>query len=374
MPLAVLLVGVLTGGAVAAIGWYYAGVLRDDALRPDREPDPLDLVIEGVEGGRVVLRATDDADDDGDWQRPGRYLLEWEGGWAFAGEILARDGQRVTRELTVGGEPPPVGVAARLDGFAFPRDPLVAHGLPFRDVTVEGELGAMPAWLVPGERDTWVVFVHGKGADRREALRILPSLHAAGLPVLVITYRNDEGAPPGDSYYRYGETEWRDLEAAVAFARDGGARDVVLVGYSMGAGIAFAFLDRSPLAGDVSALIVDAPLLSFEASVDFEADERGLPGFLTWTGKRFTSWRFDLDWDALDYRDEALALDIPVLLFHGSEDGTNPVAESDAWAEARPATVTYVRVDGAEHVRAWNVDPEGYEAAVREFLARVASR
>ena len=360
---------------LAAVGWYYAGVLRDDALRPAHDPDTLDLIIESVEDDRIVLRATDEASENGDWQRDGRYGLQWDGGWAYVGAITARDRDTVTRELELIDFSPPEGTSARLDGQTFPVDPFISHGITFEEVMVAGELGEMPAWLIPGGRDTWAIFIHGKGATRREGLRIVPSLHASGLPVLVITYRNDELAPASDDgYYRYGETEWQDLEAAVRFAAERGAKGVVLVGYSMGGGIALAFLDRSPLAHRVIALIADAPLLSFEATVDFKASKRRLPGVLTWVGKRFGSWRFDIDWSAADHRGTARRVAVPVLLFHGDDDGTNPVAESDSWAEDRPTAVTYVRVSGAAHVRAWNLDPDAYAAAVRSFIEKVVPR
>ena len=48
-----------------------------------------------------------------------------------------------------------------------------------------------------------------------------------------------------------------------------------------------------------------------------------------------------------------------------------PVALSDAFADAHPELVTYVRVEGAGHVHAWNVDRPRYETAVRIFLATV---
>jgi pimeloyl-ACP methyl ester carboxylesterase len=109
-------------------------------------------------------------------------------------------------------------------------------------------------------------------------------------------------------------------------------------------------------------------MLSFEASVDFEADERGIPGLLTSVAKRFASWRFDLDWDEVDYRDTARSLQVPVLLFHGDDDDTTPISESEALAEDRPDIVTFIPVAGAGHVQAWNIDPDGYAAAVTSFL------
>ncbi len=63
---------------------------------------------------------------------------------------------------------------------------------------------------------------------------------------------------------------------------------------------------------------------------------------------------------------------MPILLFHGDEDPTVPVATSDALAEARPDIVTYERAAGVGHVRSWNGDPAAYEASVRGFLERVA--
>ena len=365
----VLAIALLAVAALAGAGWYFATALAREALLPNPPPDPLDLEVVAVAADRITLRPAGAGDDD-DWARDGRYGLEWEGGYAFVGAIIdRRDGQVVRSFEPIEGAAPEAGERVRLDGFVFPRDPLQTHGLAFDEIAIEGEAGPLAAWLVPGERSTWAVFVHGKGAHRREGLRILPALAAAGLPVLLISYRNDQGAPASsDGYYRYGGEEWRDLDAAVQFGLNRGARDVVLVGYSMGGSIALAFIDRSPLAPRVRGLILDSPVISFAATVDSGAKDRGVPRFVTCVGKQLASRRFGADWDEADYRAEARALTVPVLLFHGSADEKTPVAESDALAAARPDIVTYVRIEGAHHVRSWNVEPAAYEAAVREYL------
>ena len=195
----------------------------------------------------------------------------------------------------------------------------------------------------------------------------------ASLPSLVITYRNDDGVPEDPSgRYQYGRTEWVDLEAAAKYALDNGADDLLLVGYSMGGGIVASFLSRSPLADRVVGVILDSPMLDFEATVDLAAGRRNLPGILTTLAKRITGFRFDVNWGELDYLKRSEDILAPVLLFHGDADETVPVSVSITLAERLPDLVTYVPFSGAPHVGSWNMDPERYETAVREFVERVA--
>ena len=120
----------------------------------------------------------------------------------------------------------------------FSGDPLQAFGIPFREVSYAASVGDFPAWLVDGTDSTWVIFVHGKGAERRQALRMVPVVAKLGHPFMVITYRNDVAVPADkDGYHRYGQTEYEDLEGAVTYALDHGAGGVVLAGYSLGGAI-----------------------------------------------------------------------------------------------------------------------------------------
>ncbi len=367
---AVIMLGAAT---LFAVGWYYSETLRDDALGPDFSSDRPDLTALSVSADSVTLGATSDTDRNGDWQRPGVFGLEWQGGYGQVGAIIEPGEDMVTREFTpMLGDLAP-GEEVRLDSFAFPGDPLQARGIDFRQAAYESPLGTMPAWIAGANGDTWAIFVHGKDASRRESLRILPTLLDTGLRTLVITYRNDPEAPPDPSgLHRYGETEWRDLEAAAQYALGMGAQRLVLVGYSMGGAIAVRFLLESPLADRVAGVILDSPVLDFGAAVDYGASDRGIPGFITWTGKTIAGRRFDIDWDGLDYLSRSGELRTPILLFHGDDDDKAPVSTSDALAAARPDLVTYVRTPGAGHVRSWNADPEAYESAVRGFLRGVA--
>jgi pimeloyl-ACP methyl ester carboxylesterase len=231
---------------------------------------------------------------------------------------------------------------------------------------------------VEGDRDTWIVVVHGNSMSRLDNVRWLPSLRTAGFPTLTITYRNDAGAPPDPSgLLRYGLTEWADLEAAVRYALDAGADRVVLFGDSMGGGVISAFLQRSELTPYVEALVLDAPMLDFGATVDDNAAREPLvgpidvPPTLTTTAKWLASMRYDVDWDGLDYLTDTAIFDVPTLVLHGVDDRTIPISTSRALAAAEPGTVTLVECPGADHIECWNVDPVAAEGRVVAFLDAV---
>jgi alpha-beta hydrolase superfamily lysophospholipase len=234
-------------------------------------------------------------------------------------------------------------------------------------------LGDLAAWFVDGTSETWVIIVHGRNASPREGLRILPTLVDLGLPSLLINYRNDEGAPASpDGFHRHGQTEWKDLEAAAAYALDRGAKGLILAGYSMGGAIVTNFLYQSSLEDTVRGVILDSPMLDFNATVDHGARQRGLVRFLTPIGKFIAGRRFGIDWQDLDYLTRADKLATPILLFHGDEDDIVPIMTSDTLARVRSDIVTYVRGEGVAHAASWNNDPAIYEAAVRDFILALA--
>ena len=210
-------------------------------------------------------------------------------------------------------------------------------------------------------------------------LRILPTLHDLDLPVLAITYRNDEGTLPSESgRYGWGYPEWRDVQAALEFADLRGADDFVLMGSSMGGAITATYLNEAHLEAEdhlvdrVRAVVWDSPGLDLEAVVDSAAADQGVPGFISAAAQAISRVRFDVDWNALDQVERAAEFDptLPILLMHGTLDDTVPVESSDGFAAALP-TVRYERFDGADHMYPWNTDPARYEAVVEEFLGSV---
>jgi alpha-beta hydrolase superfamily lysophospholipase len=303
---------------------------------------------------------------------PGRFRIAWDGDATLVGEILGWDEHSVTRRLATGSPVPPVGADVSWDTSVYRGDPHSARDLRYREIAVEGPLGPLPAWELAGARRDWIVLVHGLGSSRQEALRILPALSALGFSLLVISYRNDAGAPGShDGLYHLGDSEWEDLEAAVRYVRDGGAETVVLFGFSMGGSIVEAFLQRSSLAGQVRAAVLDSPLLNASALVDVERRRRHIPDRAARVLNVLLSRQTGIDFAALDHEHREGRQAVPTLLLHSAADPTTPVAASDSFAARNQGTVVYIRVDAAGHTAIWNLDPVRYERAVTDFLRQV---
>jgi uncharacterized protein len=366
-----LLLLVLLGGAL--VSWHFSSRV----LVPKHPNWPEDIRVEAVSPHQIVLERTEDS------ERPGFYGLGWQSGHAIVGPIVAGDDDTVTRRLSsVRGYLVPEQEVA-LDSI-FIGDPLETRGLLFRSVSIEGELGPLPAWYIPspvppaspGGRprpsatgDTWAIIVHGINDDPQVGLRIAPALRQAGLNSLSITYREDRGAPESpDGFHHMGLTEWRDLQAAARYAISHGARRLIVIGFSMGGSLVTQFMQHSTLAPRVTGLVLDAPALSWQDILAFNATEMGLPSAASKPVEWAIGARIDADWDDLNALHHTEDLRLPILLFHGTDDSVIPIETSDELAEEIPRWVTYYRVPGAEHTLSWNVDPPLYERRLQRFL------
>ncbi|MEZ0493669.1 alpha/beta hydrolase family protein [Kineococcus sp. TBRC 1896] len=364
----------VTGAALTATAVTFARAV----VTPRRhKPDDLDVLQVGPR--RVVLSATADT------VVPGRYGVWTDGGRGHfrVGDVLGADEDRVTRELLAVDSGVPAPGAGRWNQYYFAGDPTAALGLAHEDVLVPSEVGALPCWSVPGPAEgashTWAVLVHGRGATREEALRAVPVLHDLGLPCLVPAYRNDADAPEAEpGLYGLGDTEWRDVEAVARYALDRGARRLLLVGWSMGGAIVLQLVARSALAGHVAALVLDGPVVDWFDVLDHQARQAGVPVRLGRlglqllghpVGRRLVGLAGPVDLRAMDWVRRAEELALPVLLLHSDADDYVPSGPSQRLAQARPDLITYVASSTARHTKEWNVDPQGWESAVREFLA-----
>ncbi|MFD5554451.1 alpha/beta hydrolase family protein [Streptomyces sp. NPDC127068] len=340
------------------------------ALRPrPGHPLPTDprLTVHAVTADRVTLTR------DLSSLRPGTYGLTGHGVHAVVGPVLPdapHTADTVVRRLErVTHGTLDAGAEVRLTPQVHIGDPRTALGLDHEDVEVLGETGPLPAWLVPSARDTWVIAVHGLGTTREHPMVVMDFLHRRRFPVLSLAYRGDRGAPRSpDGLSHLGETEWRDLDAAMRHAVRHGAQRLVLHGWSTGATMALRAATHSALRDRVAGLVLDSPVLDWEATVRALATARHVPDALLPLAVRAAQGRTGLRPHRVRERADIRDLRVPALVVHGPDDAVAPWALSRAFARSRPELVTLHAVPGAPHGAMWNADPAGYEEALRRFL------
>ena len=382
IAIGVVVVLVVLVAAAIAYGIYLSNLIRDGSLSSRHRTLPFDIIASSEGDGQITLRAMNGQGRAMDIRHDGIFgIISADGYGQVGGVIDLGDGAQgdvepgdgyAVREYTALTTTISAAEAARLDIYAYPDDPETAHGIAHEKISYKSELGECAAWFIPGNSKTWVIFAHGRGAHPNEALRIMPTLVDAGLPILVINYRNDDGAPAsGDGWHWLGATEWRDLESAVQYALDNGADDVVLYGYSMGGGMCLNLLYESELADNVRGVVMDSPLLDFGGTLDYVGHVRGYPRLMVRFGKAVAAWRFGINWQRMNYLNRASDLRAPILILHGEADDLVPAPISRLLQHARPDIVSYIGFPDATHARSWNLDNARYESAVRDFLQEI---
>ncbi|MEQ4518264.1 alpha/beta fold hydrolase [Pseudarthrobacter sp. B907] len=384
--------GLLAAGS-SALALYFARRVITPVRVREEDQEVLAVIRDGREL-QVILKATPDSTVEGVYG----FFFDGGRGHARLGRILSYSPaeQTVLREVEAvySGD---LTTARRgyWSGAVHP-DP-AALGLPAEEVQIEVDGGTAPAWLVraapqaglPADMpaatagatppsDVWAIMVHGRGASRQEGLRAVRVARDLGLSSLLISYRNDGLAPSAqDGRYGLGSTEWRDVEAAIAYALDQGAREVVLFGWSMGGAICLQTADLSRYHHLIRAMVLDAPVINWVNVLAHHAELNRIPsavgryGQLMMShrlGRRLTGLAAPVDLKAMDWVSRAVELRTPTLILHSVDDEYVPYGPSAALAEKNPEMVTFETFSTARHTKEWNVDPERWESLVTAWL------
>lgn len=370
----------LLGGLAAAVVGLIAVFFARKVVTPVG-PREEDLVI-----GRVDLVAGE-LELQGDEARlRGRYGLwfERDSGHARLGDVTEA-GERFARRRIEGVDFGRLDRArrGRLDSW-FHLGPW-EFGRQYENVVIETPLGPAPAWYVPSEPSNgrWVIQVHGRGAKRAETLRAVPSAYGRGWDTLVVSYRNDGEAPESvDRRYGLGGTEWEDVVAAVRYAREHGAEQIVLMGWSMGGAITLqAVLRSSEVRERLVGVILESPAIDWVDILRFQGTLYGLPAELSDLVTRLlsaplavnvTGIAAPIDLQSLDAVARADEFDVPILLMASEDDGFVPIDGARRFAAARPDLVQFEVFTGARHVKLWNHDAERWTALIERWLAQRA--
>lgn len=243
----------------------------------------------------------------------------------------------------------------------------------------------LPVWDIPGGAPGGpaVIFSHGWGDSRIGGLTRLGEF----LPLasrVVMWDMPGHGEAPGTC--SLGTREVEDLLVLIERVSDP-ARGVVLVGWSLGAGVsicAAARANEKPAPGRgiphqkhgaVLGVVAEAPYRLPWTPARNVMRLRGLPW--RWNiGAVFAILgvvlRAGVRWGKFDRAEHAARLGCPLLVLHGSEDSVCPVGDGREIAAAAVDGV-FVEVQKGQHVGLWTEAPakDVCGAAVREFLGRV---
>ncbi len=265
--------------------------------------------------------------------------------------------------------------------FATPHDIGVNH----REVSIGIAGGTAPAWLFepPSSRgEIWSIHIHGIRTSRVTALRTIPVALEAGHVALVPSFRGDgDGPPTAKGISTLAQTEWSDVEAAVAYAAHNGAKSIILFGWSMGAGIALLLSERSSYRNLISGLVLIAPATDWRSIICAGVARAQLPSVLgNLTARTLESALLSklvglpvpLNLDALDWV-SAPRLSKPCLVIHSAGDTEIPLGLSRRFRQVNAETVELVEFPAADHACEYNVDHQRFNDTIASWLARTTA-
>jgi uncharacterized protein len=261
---------------------------------------------------------------------------------------------------------------------ALVSNPMAAKKLPYSDITFLSADGRsiLNGWWIPADssRQT-VVLSHGYGANREESwvpmYDLADMLHGMHYNVLMFDYgfANHRHPMPATG----GRLESQQLLGAIQFAKHQGSDELIVWGFSMGAGTALqAALHNAP----VDAMILDSTFLPNEDTLSFnlEQSKLKLPKYLS---LQMIRWFLPVvGGTSLDQIPAALAqntpFNFPIFLIHGTADNKAPayLSENVAHAQKNPYTELWI-VKDAIHEMIFRTHTKEYIARTTAFLGEV---
>ncbi|WP_258171102.1 alpha/beta hydrolase [Paenibacillus sp. R14(2021)] len=275
---------------------------------------------------------------------------------------------------------------------ALTTNPLAAKGLAYSDASFPSKSGrtTVHGWYIPAitgktnsngfavpSRRT-VVFSHGYGANREESWVPMYDLAALlhGLQYNVFMFDYGYASSGKRTPATGGLEESQQLLASVKYARAQGADEVVVWGFSMGAGTALqAALQQSDADDRIDAMLLDSLFLpSSESLYNNVKQYLNMPRYpsiplIEWMLPFFTGVHFD----KIPVKQVIqTAYAIPLYIMHGSDDAIAPVttAEQIASDQYNSLSRKWV-VPGGKHELLFRTRPKEYIQRAALFLSQV---
>jgi dipeptidyl aminopeptidase/acylaminoacyl peptidase len=282
--------------------------------------------------------------------------------------------------VTIGLIPFVVGAAAVLGGgylllvFAVRRAyraPRLAEtgtpadfGLPFRTVSIPTENGSrLHAWYVLPLKSSGnapaVVAIHGWGGNAEFMLPFAALFHRAGYATLLLDARN-HGGSDADTYSsmpRFAEDlehgfDWLAAQAGID------PQHIALLGHSVGAGAALLMASHRR---DVAAVVSIAAFSHPEVLMRRQVKAHHIPYIpFGWMVLRYIERTIGTRYDMIAPLNTIKTIRCPVLLVHGCQDRSVPVADAEAiYAQRAHQRVELCLLQEADHHSVEHIETHG---------------
>jgi len=258
-------------------------------------------------------------------------------------------------------------------------NPKLAKNLDYEDVSFASLSGRtkVDGWYIPAaaDSDRTVVFSHGYGANREETwvpmYDLANLLHGLRYNVLMFDYgyASSVKRTPATG----GIEESQQLLAAIEYAKSRGAQEIVVWGFSMGAGTA---LQAALFTDDISAMILDSMFITDADTLYHNMTQ--LTSLPRYPSLALVEWMLPL-WTGGTRMDQipaqevrTTAYDMPIYMIHGTQDAKAPVqiAEQVAGNQQHALSSSWI-VNGGKHELLFQVHPKEYIQRTALFLSQV---
>ena len=224
-------------------------------------------------------------------------------------------------------------------------------GLPQAEARTltSGDGERIDAWFLPGPEANarLALYLHGNGGSLQTRPDRLAAIRDLGLAVLAIDYRGyggSSGSPTEAGLHLDAEAGYQE-----ALRRGFAPGRIVVIGESLGSGLALRLATRHPVAG----VLLDSP---YSAIVDVAADRY---------------WMLPVRWLMVDtYRSDLWigSVTAPILMLHGTQDRTIPLRYARRLASLAGSRAELVELAGEGHVV---LDSDAAAGPVRAWLGRL---
>lgn len=226
-------------------------------------------------------------------------------------------------------------------------------GLPYEDISFSAADGTrLHGWFAPGAGADTLLWFHGNAGNISSRVQnILILNRRLGVNVFIFDYRgygNSQGSPSERGLYA-------DADAALIYLQsrpDVDPNRIILFGRSLGCAVAVETAMRRP----VKAVILEAPFTSIAGMARSTGPITGLVPI---------HWLIKSKFDSLS---KIGSVQSPLMILHGAQDVTVPIAMARALYAAANAPKRFHPIPGATHNDAYLAGGDAYFAALQDFI------